>query len=108
MFHRDVQFAKALCDLRVSNNLMSFVVFHNLGLGTPKTTTMRILMADCLIKKSIGVIYDVSINVNLFIIPANFVVLDCAIDREVLIILGRLFPTTKKVLIDMECGEMKF
>ncbi|XP_015169021.1 uncharacterized protein [Solanum tuberosum] len=40
-----LQFAKALCDLGESINLMSYTIFKQLGLGEPKSTTMRLLMA---------------------------------------------------------------
>lgn len=83
------KFYKALCDLGEIINLMPFAIFHKLGLGTSKPTTMRILMADLSIKKPIKVLYDVSVKVDQFIFLANFVVLDCAINHEVPIILSR-------------------
>lgn len=38
------KFAKALCDLSESINLMPFAIFWKLGLGTLNLTTMRLLM----------------------------------------------------------------
>ncbi len=40
--------------------------------------------------------------------PANFVVLDCEVDFEVPIILGRLLLAMERVLVDMELNELKF
>ena len=39
-------FAKALCDLGASINLMPLSIYKKLGLGDPKPTAMRLLMAD--------------------------------------------------------------
>ncbi|CAN4085176.1 unnamed protein product [Withania somnifera] len=44
------EFAKALCDCGASINLMSYAINKKLGLGVPKPTTMRLLMADRSIK----------------------------------------------------------
>ena len=43
-----------------------------------------------------------------FIFPADFVILDCEVDFEVPIILGRPFLATGRALVDMEKGQMKF
>lgn len=49
-------FNKALCDQRASINLMPLMIFENLGLVNPQPTPMRLLMADFLIKKSVGIL----------------------------------------------------
>nr|XP_009794439.1 PREDICTED: uncharacterized protein LOC104241217 [Nicotiana sylvestris] len=41
-----VDFAKALCDLGASINLMPYSVFKTLGIGKPRPTSMRLQMAD--------------------------------------------------------------
>ncbi|XP_059280959.1 uncharacterized protein LOC132034581 [Lycium ferocissimum] len=102
------KFAKALCDLRVSINLVPFAIFNKLGLGTPRTITMRLLMADRIVKKSVGILYDVFVRVDQFIFLAAFVILDCEVDFEVPIILGRPFWVTGRALVDVERGELKF
>ena len=48
------------------------------------------------------------VNVESLIFPADFVILDCEVDFEVLIILGRPFLATGRALVDMEKGQMKF
>ncbi|WMV18629.1 hypothetical protein MTR67_012014 [Solanum verrucosum] len=45
---------------------------------------------------------------GLFIFSADFVILDCEVDFEVPIILGRPFHATGRALVDMERGQMKF
>ena len=42
------------------------------------------------------------------IFPTDFVILDCEVDFEVPIILGRPFLATGRALVDMEKGQMKF
>ena len=60
-----------------------------LGLGDPKTTVMRLLMADRTIKSPTGILHDVLVKVESFMFLADFVILDCEVDFEVPIILGR-------------------
>ncbi|KAK4731651.1 hypothetical protein R3W88_024639 [Solanum pinnatisectum] len=86
-----LQFAKALCDLGASINLMPYAIFKQLGLAEPKSTTIRLLMADRSIKYPIGILYDILVKLDRFIFPSYFVILDCEIDDEIPIILGRPF-----------------
>ena len=82
--------------------------YKNLGLGDPNPTAMRILMADGTVKRPIGILHDVLVKVESFIFLADFVILDCEVDFEVPIMLGRIFLTTGRALVDMEKGQMKF
>ncbi|XP_070025400.1 uncharacterized protein [Nicotiana sylvestris] len=59
-------------------------------------------------KRLLGIIDDVLIRVDKFILAADFVILDCEVNYEVPIILGRHFLATKKALVDMEAGELTF
>ncbi|XP_070014303.1 uncharacterized protein [Nicotiana sylvestris] len=59
-------------------------------------------------KRPLGIIDDVLVRVDKFILPADFVILDCKVDYEVPIILGRPFLATGKALVDMEAGEFTF
>ena len=80
---RSLHFAKALWELRASINLMPLSIYKKLGLGDPKPTAMRLLMADRIVKRPIGIRYDVLVEVETFIFPADFVILDCEVDVEV-------------------------
>ncbi|XP_047270381.1 uncharacterized protein LOC124899523 [Capsicum annuum] len=102
------KFARAVCDLKASINLMPYSIFHKLGFGKPKPTKIKLLMSNRSIKKPIGVLHDMLVKVDRFIFPADFVILDCAMDVKVSIILGRPFLDTQKVLVDVESGKMKF
>ncbi|XP_070002473.1 uncharacterized protein [Nicotiana sylvestris] len=98
-------FAKALCDHRASINLMPYSVFTTLGIGKPRPISMRLQMVDRTMKRPLGIIDDVLVQVDKYILPADFVILDCEVDYEVPIILGRPFLATGKALVDVEAGE---
>ncbi|XP_070025861.1 uncharacterized protein [Nicotiana sylvestris] len=78
------------------------------GIGKPRPTSMRLQMADRTMKRPLGIIDDVLVRVDKFILPADFAILDCAVDYEVPIILGRPILTTGKALVDVEVGELTF
>ncbi|XP_015159206.1 uncharacterized protein [Solanum tuberosum] len=103
-----LQFGKALCDLGASINLMPYAIYKQLGLGESKATTLRLLMVDLSIKHPMGILYDILVKVDRFILSADFFILDCEIDAEIPIILGRPFLETGRVLMDVESGERKF
>ncbi|XP_070012714.1 uncharacterized protein [Nicotiana sylvestris] len=65
-------FAKALCDLGASINLMPYSVFKTLGIGQPRPTSMRLQMADRSMKRTLGIIDDVLVRTDKFILPADF------------------------------------
>ncbi|XP_070025013.1 uncharacterized protein [Nicotiana sylvestris] len=48
------EFAKALCDLGASINLMPYSVFKTLGIGQPRPTSMRLQMVDRTMKRPLG------------------------------------------------------
>ncbi|XP_070057861.1 uncharacterized protein [Nicotiana tomentosiformis] len=104
----NADFAKALCDLGASINLMPYSVFKTLGIGKPRLTSMRLQMVDRTMKRSLGIIDDVLVRVDKFILPADFVILDCEVNYEVPIILGRPFLAIRKTLVDVEAGELTF
>ncbi|XP_059310146.1 uncharacterized protein LOC132061324 [Lycium ferocissimum] len=69
-------------------------------LGMLRLTTMRLQMTDRSIKRPVGVVDDVLVRVGDFMLPVDFVILDCAVDRDIPIILGRPFLTTGRALMD--------
>lgn len=72
---RSFIFARDLCDLGDSTNLMSLVEYKKLGMGSPKPTSMKIMMKDHIMKKLVGILYGVLAKVDFFILPANFMFL---------------------------------
>ena len=87
---------------------MPLSIYKKLVLGDPKPTAMRLFMADRTVKRPLGILHDVLVKVESFIFLADFVILDCVVDFEVTIILGRPFLATCRVFVDMEKGQMKF
>ncbi|XP_075076906.1 uncharacterized protein LOC107822177 [Nicotiana tabacum] len=100
-------FAKALCDLGASINLMSLAVYTKLGIGRARPTSILLQLADRMVKRPTGILDEVLVQVGKFVFPADFVILDCQVDEEIPIILGRPFLATGRALIDCETGELK-
>lgn len=65
-------------------------------------------MEDLSIKKPIGVLYDVFVKFDKFIFLTDLIALYCVTNHEVPTNLGRLCLATKRVLVNVEYGEMKF
>nr|XP_010313156.1 uncharacterized protein LOC104644705 [Solanum lycopersicum] len=84
-----LHFAKVLCNIGKSINLIPLSIYKKLGLADPNPTVMRLLKADRTMKRPIGILHDVLVKVESFIFPADFVILDCELDFEVPIILKR-------------------
>nr|XP_009781817.1 PREDICTED: uncharacterized protein LOC104230651 [Nicotiana sylvestris] len=104
---RSVEFAKPPCDLGESINLMSHLVFKALGIGQPRPNSMRLQMVDPTMKRPLGVIEDVLVQVDKFILPTDFVILNCEV-YEMPIIFGRLFLSMVKSFCDVEAEELTF
>ncbi|XP_019225200.1 PREDICTED: uncharacterized protein LOC109206791 [Nicotiana attenuata] len=100
-------FAKALCDLGASINLMPLEIYTKLGIGRARPTSMLVQLADRTVKRPTGILDDVLVQVGKFVFPADFVILDCQVDEEIPIILGRPFLATGRALIDCETEELK-
>ncbi|XP_070042524.1 uncharacterized protein [Nicotiana tomentosiformis] len=100
-------FAKALCDLGASINLMPLAIYKRLGIGRARPTSMLLQLADRTVKRPSSILDDVLVQVGKFVFPANFVILDCRVDEEIPIILGRPFLATGRALIDCETRELK-
>nr|XP_016494634.1 PREDICTED: uncharacterized protein LOC107813843 [Nicotiana tabacum] len=102
------EFARALCDNGASIKLMPLAIYKQTGLDMPRPTSMRLQMANRSIKRLVEIIYDVLVKVGKFYLPADFVILDCVVDKEIPIILARPFLATIRALIDSEWNEIKF
>ncbi|KAJ9538724.1 hypothetical protein OSB04_031457 [Centaurea solstitialis] len=96
----------ALCDLGASVNLMPLSVFNKLEIGEVRPTTVTLQLADRSIVYPKGKIEDILVQVDKFIFPADFLVLDFEADRSCPIIVGRPFLATGRALIDVQKGEL--
>ncbi|KAK8716460.1 hypothetical protein V6N13_043767 [Hibiscus sabdariffa] len=99
---------KALCDLGASINLMPKSVFQKLGIGEAKPTTVMLQLADHSFVQPEGKIEDILVQVDKFIFPADFLILDCEADENAPIILGRPFLSTSRAMIDFDKDEIVF
>lgn len=70
---------------------MPLAVFRQLRLSPTELTIMQLLMADCTMKKYMGISFDMIVRVDNSICLADFVILDCKVDTQMPIILGRSF-----------------
>ncbi|XP_051115225.1 uncharacterized protein LOC127240543 [Andrographis paniculata] len=97
---------RALCDLGASINLMPFSLFSKLGLYELEVCRTVIQLADKLIRLPKGIIHDVLVQVNKFIFPTDFIIMEISEDREIPIILGRPFLATTQATINVDKGEI--
>ncbi|XP_024992446.1 uncharacterized protein LOC112526391 [Cynara cardunculus var. scolymus] len=100
------KFGKDLCDLGANINLMPLSVFNTLGIGEARPTTVTLQLVEKSIAHPKGKIEDVLVQVDKFIFPADFIILDFEADKEIPIILGRPFLATGRTLIDVQKGEL--
>ncbi|XP_022144473.1 uncharacterized protein LOC111014154 [Momordica charantia] len=86
------QIGLASCDLGASINLMSLSIYK-LGIGKARPTTVTLQLADRSITHPEGKIEDVLVQVDKFIFPVDFIILDYDADKEVPIMmqLGELW-----------------
>lgn len=87
---------------------MRLTLFKKLVLRPPKLITMGLLIADHIVKNHVCILFDVLVNVDNFIFPIDFVILDCKDSFKMPIILEKLFLATYRALVDIGRGEMKF
>ena len=102
---------KSLLDLGASVNLLPYSVYKQLGLGELKPTNITLSLADRSVKIPKGIVEDVSVKIDKFYYPVDFVVLDTEpIANEpnhVPIILGRPFLATANAIINCRNGVMQ-
>ncbi|XP_011006379.1 PREDICTED: uncharacterized protein LOC105112382 [Populus euphratica] len=101
---------RALLDLGASVNLLPYSVFQSLNLGELKPTSISLLLADRSVKVPRGIIEDVLVQVDKFIYPVDFIVLDTKpveACNSFPINLGHSFLATSNALINYRNGLMK-
>ncbi|GJZ07288.1 reverse transcriptase domain-containing protein [Tanacetum coccineum] len=96
----------ALDDLGTSINLMPLSVWKQLSLPELTSTRMTLELADRSVAYPKGVAEDVFVKVGKLYFRADFVVVDCDVDPQVPLILGRPFLRTARALIDVYGEEL--
>ena len=94
---------RCLLDLVVSVNLLPYSMYKKLGLGELQPTNLTLLLADRLVKVPKGIVEDVTLKVDKFYFPADFVILDTEPETNPSshspMILGRPFLATADAVI---------
>ena len=75
-------FEKALCDLGARINLMLWSIFKNLKLGEARPNIVTLQLVDQSLTRLRGIIEDVLVKVDKFILPADFIILDMEEDKR--------------------------
>jgi hypothetical protein len=91
-------------------NLLPYSVFQSLNLGELKTTSVTLLLVDRSVKVPRGIVEDMFVQVDKFIYPVDFVVLDIQpveACNSSPVILEHPFLTTSNALINCRNGLMK-
>ncbi|XP_031131661.1 uncharacterized protein LOC116033044 [Ipomoea triloba] len=99
--------SEALCDLGASVSLIPFSLCKKLQLGDPKSINMTIQLADHSVKHPVGILEDISVKIDKYFIPTDFVVLDIEEHENIPIILGRPFLATTGAVIDVKKGTLR-
>ncbi|GJR54378.1 hypothetical protein Tco_1404899 [Tanacetum coccineum] len=84
-----LDFNNALADLGASISIMPFSMYKRLGIGNLETIKMNIELADnskCIPK---GIVRNLLIKIDKFILPIDFIILDILEDFRMPVILGR-------------------
>jgi len=101
---------KALLDLEASVNLLPYSVFQSLNLGELKPTSVTLLLTDRSVKVLRAIVKDVLVQVDKFIYPVDFIVLDTQPVEAcnlIPVILGYSFLATSNALINCRDRVMK-
>ncbi|XP_024016668.1 uncharacterized protein LOC112090207 [Eutrema salsugineum] len=97
-------FARSLCNLGSSVNLMLYSVAKRLGYTKFKSTRISLVFADRSTKFPIGVLEDLHVKIGDTLILADFVVLELDEEPRDPLILGRSFLSTAGAIIDVHEG----
>ncbi|XP_052622474.1 uncharacterized protein LOC128127814 [Lactuca sativa] len=100
---------RAMFDLGASVNVLPYSLFKSIGVGTLSKTSVIIQLADRSLVHPKGVLEDMLVQVDEFIFPTDFYVLDMGDDdspSSSSILLGRPFLKTSKTKIDVYNGTL--
>src|SRR3954468_19191756 len=99
-------FKKVLIDSGSSVSLMPLSIFKKLELGKISESETKLKFADHTIKKSYGIAEDVLVEIDKFVFPVDFHIMDIHEDEETPILLGRPFLLTSRCNFDIEKGTL--
>ncbi|GJU78982.1 zinc knuckle CX2CX4HX4C containing protein [Tanacetum coccineum] len=96
-----LDFNNALANLGASISIMPFSVYKRLGIGNLETIKMNIELANnskCIPK---GIVRNLLIKIDKFILPIDFIILDILEDFRMPVILGRPLLATARAKVDV-------
>ena len=96
----------ALADLGASINLMPNSLYKKLNLGSLRPTRMSIRLADRSYQYPLGIAENILVQVDKFVFPVDFVILEMEEDSQVPLILGRPFLNTADAIIRVKDKEI--
>ncbi|GJU22868.1 oligopeptide transporter [Tanacetum coccineum] len=91
----------ALADLGASINIMPFSMFKRLQIENLQPPNMMVEMVDITMKAPRGIIENILVQIDKFIFPVNFIIMDKVEDPNVPLILGRPLLATAYAQIDV-------
>ncbi|XP_042008934.1 uncharacterized protein LOC121757457 [Salvia splendens] len=102
-------FTKCLLDQGSGISLMALKTARAIGLeNRMEPIDIALQLADHSIVKPNGIVEDVLVKVDKFVIPVDFIVLDMPEDKEVPILFGRPFLATGDVLLGAKDNSVTF
>jgi hypothetical protein len=102
------KFNRALCGLGASVSLMSKSVFDRIGVGELVSSRIFLQLTDRSVKYLLRQVEDLSLQVEKFYIPIDFVVIEMDENPDTPLILGRPFLNTVGTQIDVMGGKLTF
>ncbi|XP_070043025.1 uncharacterized protein [Nicotiana tomentosiformis] len=94
---------KSLYDSGASINLMPFSIYMKLKkeIGEIRSVPISLQLADQMTITPEGIVEDVLVRVDKFVFPVDFIVVNMEENREVPLILRRLFLATGRAILDI-------
>src|SRR3954463_2651923 len=99
-------FMKVLIDSGASVSLMPLSIFKKLGIEKVSERGTELKFTDHTMKRSYGVAEDLLVEIDKFVFPVDFEIMDIPGDEETPIILGRPFLRTSRCNFDIEKGTL--
>ncbi|XP_023744816.1 uncharacterized protein LOC111892971 [Lactuca sativa] len=96
----------ALADLGASVNLMPYSFLKKLDLPEPKSVCTIIHLTNKTMTFPRGICEDLLVKVEKFVFPVDFIVLVMEEDEQVPIILGRLFLSITRTLVEIRESKL--
>ncbi|XP_070035152.1 uncharacterized protein [Nicotiana tomentosiformis] len=98
-----IKFDKSLCDSGASITLMPLCIYRKLEneIGEIGSVPLSLQLADQTTLIPEGIVEDVLVRVDKFVIPVDFIVVNMEENKEVPLILGRSFLAMGRAILDI-------